>query len=60
MTRYQVLEKCLELVLAMRRINSEGNRSQRPENGQDAEFDMYDQMQQQIREMMKEKRFGPS
>ena len=59
MTKSETLGKLLEIVLTLRRINSEGNRSQVPVEGQEDEFDMYTEMAQNIREMMRDRRFGP-
>ena len=59
MTRLETLERCLELVLSIKRINSAGCRNAVAAEGQEEEFDLYSQMAQNLREMMREKRFGP-
>lgn len=60
MTKRDTLEKCLEWVLTMKRIHSKNCAAQIPEDGMDEEYDMYSIMAQHIREMMIERRFGPS
>lgn len=56
MTRYEALGRCLDLVLEMKRFHSRGGRSQEPDTGVEAEFDMYDCIVEIIRDIMKEVR----
>ena len=58
MTKSQTIEKCLEMVLAMKRICSRGNRSEVPDDGMENTYDMWDEMQRNLRDMLRDMRYG--